>query len=296
MSLVLMGRVFATPIKSHSAKLVLLALANHAWDDGEHCYPSQVLLARETGLTERTVRSLIHLLEAEGYIDVIRGPNVWGKSAPTHYGINTDRLVLTPERRSRTPRPTPEIDATPEIDDLTPEIHDSQPRKSTPVTPERISAESLENRKEKQSSREPAPTSGATLPLFPSHTALGTPDHSNGEMTPLSRRASGLFSGRPPKRMTDDEWFTWLKGNPAYTGIDLDVEIGKAKAWLTTPKGKGRGLTRPFFLNWLNRADRPLTVNGKADGFQGIDLNTEEERAVMRAKSQAVARKIGRDR
>jgi DNA-binding MarR family transcriptional regulator len=40
-------------------KLVLLALADHAWPDGTHAYPSVGRLARMTGLTERSVRRAI---------------------------------------------------------------------------------------------------------------------------------------------------------------------------------------------------------------------------------------------
>jgi DNA-binding MarR family transcriptional regulator len=43
-------------------KLVLLALADHAWPDGTHAYPSISRLARMTGLTERSVRRAISSL------------------------------------------------------------------------------------------------------------------------------------------------------------------------------------------------------------------------------------------
>lgn len=51
-----------------------------------------------------------------------------------------------------------------------------------------------------------------------------------------------------------------LKGNAAYRGIDVDREAGKLKAWLLTPRGRGKKFTRQRFVNWLNRADRELTM------------------------------------
>jgi hypothetical protein len=49
-----------------------------------------------------------------------------------------------------------------------------------------------------------------------------------------------------------------LKANPAYKGIDIDREMGRMNAWLSTPRGKGRKLTKIFVVNWLNKIDVPL--------------------------------------
>lgn len=49
-----------------------------------------------------------------------------------------------------------------------------------------------------------------------------------------------------------------LKQNTAYEGINIEKEIGKMRAWLSTPKGKGRKLSKGFIVNWLNKIDRPI--------------------------------------
>ena len=67
-------------------------------------------------------------------------------------------------------------------------------------------------------------------------------------------------------RLTDDEFINKLKSNPAYKGIDIDREIGKMQAWLETPRGKGRKLTRGFVVNWLNKVDAPM--NGAHETHQ----------------------------
>ena len=68
---------------------------------------------------------------------------------------------------------------------------------------------------------------------------------------------------------TDEAFMSELKANPAYQGIDIDREIRKMQAWLLTPKGRGRKLSRQFIVNWLNKAERPLLlpVNGSNGGM-----------------------------
>ena len=61
MSNAALGWAFALPIRG-SGKHVLIALANHADANGV-CYPSQALLALETGLSERSVRAGLDALE-----------------------------------------------------------------------------------------------------------------------------------------------------------------------------------------------------------------------------------------
>jgi hypothetical protein len=66
-------------------------------------------------------------------------------------------------------------------------------------------------------------------------------------------------SGKPKKRsgplLVDEEWISQLKANPAYSGIDIDRELGKMRAWLTTPRGAGKTMTRQRVINWMNRAE-----------------------------------------
>ena len=68
---------------------------------------------------------------------------------------------------------------------------------------------------------------------------------------------------RPPQptqrkvKLADDaDWFAGIKEAYAKLGVDADAEAIRARAWLTTPKGKGRKFTQQFFANWLSRCDR----------------------------------------
>lgn len=63
-----------------------------------------------------------------------------------------------------------------------------------------------------------------------------------------------------PKKITTpidmtDEFLNELK--PLYPHVNVDSEVLKMRAWLLTPKGRGRRLTKGFVVRWLNRFDAP---------------------------------------
>lgn len=57
---------------------------------------------------------------------------------------------------------------------------------------------------------------------------------------------------------TDEEWLISLKTNPTYRGIDIDREKGKCEAWCGVNK---QTFTRRRFINWLNRTEKPISIN-----------------------------------
>lgn len=65
---------------SRGARLLYVILSSYSWDK-DFCYPAQETLAREIGLTDRQVRSLLKELEAAGYIGIRKrgyeSPNVY---------------------------------------------------------------------------------------------------------------------------------------------------------------------------------------------------------------------------
>lgn len=106
-----------------TAKLVLIALADHANDDGD-CFPSQRRLAAMTGLTDRGVRGVLSRL-TEAVTVVHR------TGRPTLYRLHL--TSMTPERPSG-------------VDTSTPERPSGVPRNLLPVTPEPPSAEAVQER------------------------------------------------------------------------------------------------------------------------------------------------------
>lgn len=81
---------------------------------------------------------------------------------------------------------------------------------------------------------------------------------------PEKRREEKRRNIQPPVSPEGDaQWIESLKSNPAYAGLDVAVQLGRAQAWAATNR---RQCSRKFFINWLNRADRPMTVQGPAAG------------------------------
>ena len=84
---------------------------------------------------------------------------------------------------------------------------------------------------------------------------------SNENITRLSSSSSSSSKERNNKRkkvlpVTDEQWLTDLKANPAYSQMDIDREFFKMDAWLSTHNGKKK--TKRFIVNWLNRAEKPI--------------------------------------
>ncbi len=71
-----------------SAKLVLVRLADRANPkNGNACWPSVGTVARDTGLSERTVQTQINFLERAGHITIERR---WGRSSKYHLHPSND--------------------------------------------------------------------------------------------------------------------------------------------------------------------------------------------------------------
>lgn len=72
MSIRIMAQIFDMEDVPPTQKLILLALADHADDQGR-CYPSISRLCRRTGLKERAIQSNLKALEIAGLISIVRG-------------------------------------------------------------------------------------------------------------------------------------------------------------------------------------------------------------------------------
>lgn len=68
---------------------------------------------------------------------------------------------------------------------------------------------------------------------------------------------------KPKAKQTDGEWLESLKADPTYTGIDVGREFGKCAKWCEVNRKQN---TRKRFINWLNRAERPINGHHPAHG------------------------------
>ena len=64
---------------------------------------------------------------------------------------------------------------------------------------------------------------------------------------------------REPKMASDEAWVQSLAEEEAYKGIDVRVELGRMQVWCAL---RGKQGTQRRFLNWLNHADRVITMEG----------------------------------
>ncbi len=103
--------VWGLEVKHPTAKFVLLALANHAKDDGTEARPAIATIAAETGLVRRTVQPWLTQLVAWGLIEVQRAagghrPTVYRIPIPEDFDISRQARIAplegAPDRQSTT--------------------------------------------------------------------------------------------------------------------------------------------------------------------------------------------------
>ncbi len=90
MSVRLMSKVFGLDIES-GTKLLLLALTDHADDDGHNCWPSVRYLIWKTSLSERHIRRMLSRLREEGVLIPVSREG-GGRRFSVIYQINLDVL------------------------------------------------------------------------------------------------------------------------------------------------------------------------------------------------------------
>lgn len=72
---------------------------------------------------------------------------------------------------------------------------------------------------------------------------------------------------------TDAQWLEGLAKDPAFAGIDVQREFGKMSAWCRVNRKQP---SRRRFINWLNRAERPMAAAGHIqDTFGSVRPNLE---------------------
>ncbi len=88
--------------------------------------------------------------------------------------------------------------------------------------------------------------------------------------------------------LTEEAWINILKTNPAYHGIDIDRERGKCQAWCETTRAT---FSRRRFVNWLNRAERPINGVAKKDEPKWLQ-SLQRVRAADAEREQIAKEKI----
>lgn len=90
-------------------------------------------------------------------------------------------------------------------------------------------------------------------------------EHGTGNKEQGTGKGGSLPGGKPPA--DDKAWLEDLCKDAAYQGIDVMREYHKALRWCATKKLK---LSRQRLVNWLNKADRPMSTT-PSGGTDAID-------------------------
>lgn len=104
MSVSVMAWVWANGPSSGGDRLVLLAIADHADDDGR-AYPSVKGISEKACMTERGARGVIRRLEADGWLETDVGGGRGGKSVYRVLMRETRNDVLLKEPETRNEKP-----------------------------------------------------------------------------------------------------------------------------------------------------------------------------------------------
>ena len=114
----------------HGAQGLLLALADHADDDGRRCYPSVPYLAWKTGYSESQVRRIMKQLRESGLIVSVANEN-GGRGNPVEYVIHLEKGSKKPPFIPKQERVGPETHGA----DLEAEDADPEPENPGTVMP-----------------------------------------------------------------------------------------------------------------------------------------------------------------
>lgn len=87
MSIRLIEQVWGLKLKNEGERLVLLALADNANDEGTHCFPSQRRIAWKTDLSVKAVSAIIERLEHQGLVETLNKGN---QHRPTNYVLHLE--------------------------------------------------------------------------------------------------------------------------------------------------------------------------------------------------------------
>jgi len=96
MSIYLMSMVWNAGPDSASQRLMMLALADHANDEGTQCYPSVARLAEKCCVKERRAQRILHDLEVDGWLT---RDTTGGKGRTSNYVLNLARLQAAAAER-----------------------------------------------------------------------------------------------------------------------------------------------------------------------------------------------------
>lgn len=253
MSVRVMSWVWDHSRSKSTQRLVLLAIADCAADDGANAYPSMAELMRKTGLSERGVQSAVNGLVELGELKVARnaGPR----------GCNRYRVRMTPARDAP-PQNVPPADPAVDRSEESPQVEAETP--ADPAPPQ-------EMHPPQEVHHPPAGGAPGTV-LEPSEVKNVKP--SSSPSAPKAQRGTRL----PDDFAVTPEMLAWA--SERVPDVDERHETEKfVNYWQAIPGAKGRKLNwAATWRNWMLNATERSGGSG-ANGRPGSALAAANGRA-----------------
>lgn len=214
---------------SSNERLVLLALADHADNDGI-CWPGHAAVSEKTEVPGRTLVRVLKSLEANRLIEVEHRKGGQGKQMTNRYRLD---------------------------------IHDE--RLAEPAEPGATMAPGEAEKPTAKSAEPTAKTATLELPIVAPGTTKNVRTVSEPSIEPSVRAGARekplTVSENRILGITDAMRDRWRR---AFPGVDLDAEIAKAEAWLAGPPRRDKSDLARFLGNRFGKAQRDLQASGRA--------------------------------
>lgn len=92
---------------------------------------------------------------------------------------------------------------------------------------------------------------------------------------------------------SDEEWLVSLERTPAYEGINIREQFSRMQQWCLVNRKEP---TRRRFINWLNRADKPIKTNGKDVRINPRDAGMCQQPAHARSVEEVIREREAKER
>lgn len=86
-----------------------------------------------------------------------------------------------------------------------------------------------------------------------------------------ARKKRDVAPNSPVSKSCDDDWLKDLSGDPTYSHVQVTFEFGKMQRWC---EQHNKAPTRSRFVNWINRIERPMKLEGNGNG----QINSNQQR------------------
>jgi hypothetical protein len=236
MSVEVMSMVFKRYPAGGGERLLALALADHAHDDGSRIFPSVALLAQKTVQSDRTVQYQLRKMERMGWLIRVSDSS-GGRGNTTEYCINPEWIKganfapFTPEKR---------------VQSTTKRVQSDAQKGAIAVAPE-----------PSITIKEPSDArAGAREAVQPEKA-------NQGEIRWDTKQAIFI-------NIDDEQWKRWEE---AFPKLDVDAELLRIERWYADNQKKRKRNVQRFIGNWLARAfkDMQAKPNPKPKAFERHD-------------------------